>query len=142
VPTGGTPTAAAASEPKTLLMTIRRLSGKGGTVLRCGFSGKLACGVARVRSGVRTVPLWIRASSSPLPGTTKREVRVVIQRLELGRYVRRGTGTLNLPLTGRMDLTVPTSTRAERSLWRWRIYAPTTPTTKAATSRWFYILVK
>jgi hypothetical protein len=123
-------------------MTVRRITTKGGTQLRCGFTGRLACATARVRTGVRTVPLWIRASSRPLPGTWRREVRVVIQRLEKGRYVRRGTGTLNIPTTGHIDITVPNSTRSARSLWRWRIYAPETPTTNASTSRWFYILVK
>jgi hypothetical protein len=124
------------------MLTIRRVTTKGGTVLRCGLTGRFACATAKVRTGVRTIPMWIRIRSNPVPGTAKRTVSVQLQRLEKGTYVKRGGGTIDLPSTGVLDIQVPAATRGTVSYWRWRLYAPASKTTLFARSAWFYVRVK
>jgi uncharacterized delta-60 repeat protein len=133
--------AATPAGPALPVVTIRRITKRGGTVLRCGFRGRMACGTARVRRGVRTVPMWIRVVARPVPGNAKRSLGVQLQRLEKGRYVKRGGGTINVNARGVIDLQVPTATRQSRALWRWRVYAKATSTTQYARSAWFFVRV-
>jgi uncharacterized delta-60 repeat protein len=139
---GGTTGGGGGSGPATPMLTIRRVTTKGGTVLRCGLTGRFACATAKVRTGVRTIPMWIRIRSNPVPGTAKRTVSVQLQRLEKGTYVKRGGGTIDLPSTGVLDIQVPAATRGTVSYWRWRLYAPASKTTLFARSAWFYVRVK
>ena len=112
-----TPKPAAAVVPKVLRLTLQRITGYDGRVIRTCGTVRAMCMLNRARPGARLTPAYLRAGAT-IEG--KRTVLLVMQVKQGNRWVVKYRHRLPLGANGGLDIKLPTDWRAKSATWRFR----------------------
>jgi uncharacterized delta-60 repeat protein len=111
------PKPAAPVAPKVLRLTLQRITGYDGRVIRTCGTVRAMCIVNRVRRNARLIPAYLRAGTGI---QTRRTLLLVMQVKQRGRWVVKYRHRLPIGLSGGLDIKLPTDWRATSSTWRLR----------------------
>ena len=100
-----------------LLLTLQRITGYGGRVVRTCGTPRAMCIVNRSRHGAQLAQAYLRASAT-IEG--RRTVLLVMQTRQRGRWIVKYRHRLPLGNNGGLDIKLPTDWRARASTWRIR----------------------
>lgn len=138
--TGGI--SAASPIARRLRMTIFRIRGYNGRVLRGCGSLRFACTATRLRHGRRVSHLFLRLGARPVPRSGKRRVVLLMQQRAGRRWVTRLRPRVPVGESGATDVRLPTRWRAAPGLWRMRVQSMVPRGKRPVTSWWIHIRVR
>ncbi len=103
--------------PKALRLTLQRITGYDGRVIRSCGTVRVMCVVNRDRPGARLTQAYLRASSG-IAG--RRTLLLVMQVKQRNRWVVKYRHRLPIGESGGLDIKLPTDWRAKAGTWRIR----------------------
>jgi uncharacterized delta-60 repeat protein len=142
-PVASRPTVAPAAPVRRLTVTMQRISGFGGRVLRgCGGIAR-PCVYARGARGAAPRAAFVRIGVRPAPrGSGQQLTRFVLQERVRGRWITRAQPAVVVRRAGGTDVRVPSAWRARSGAWRMRAQAVVPRGARSAASSWIYLRVR